>query len=162
MNKISFVSSIDSSEMIKKSKLNLIYGFVFLFISILCFVISIILAEYNTRIFWMIFGSFLSIVPLIISLCFFFKRKHELDFNYLYLQLINSEGEEIIGEYISISEDKITLQNGFEVYTMKINVNDNIRNIYVISDKIDLLKTESNHTYRFVVVSSFLKEISDA
>ena len=98
----------------------------------------------------------------IISLCFFFKRKHELDFNYLYLQLINSEGEEIIGEYISISEDKITLQNGFEVYTMKINVNDNIRNIYVISDKIDLLKTELNHTYRFVVVSSFLKEISDA
>ena len=161
MNKISFVSNIDSLKISKKSKQNFIFGFVFLFIFLFCFIISIILSEYETRVFWMIFGSFLSIVPLILSLCFFFKRKHELDYNYLYLQLLDSEGEEIIGEYISISEDKITLQNGFEVYTMKININDNIRNIYVLSDKIDLLKVELNHLYRFVIVSSFLKEVSD-
>lgn len=161
MNKISFVSNIDSLKISKKSKQNFIFGFVFLFIFLFCFIISIILSEYETRVFWMIFGSFLSIVPLILSLCFFFKRKHELDYNYLYLQLLDSEGEEIIGEYISISEDKITLQNGFEVYTMKININDNIRNIYVLADKIDLLKVELNHLYRFVIVSSFLKEVSD-
>ncbi len=162
MNKISLVSFNEYESYKNKSKRNLILGIVFLFISLICFVISILLSTYESKILWMILGSFLAIVPLLISLYYFLRRKNELDSAFIYSQLLNEKGEEITALIEDIALEKITLQNGFEVYSIKINYEDNIRNVFVLADKFDALSLVINKTYHFCIVSSFVKEISNA
>ncbi len=162
MNRILFLTNLDNEKIKRNSGINLLFFILFLLISFACFALVIILSSYETRVLWMIFGSFLIIVPLIISLCFYFKRKHQLDSAFLYSQLLESNGEEIKGVISSISEESITLQNGFEVYIIKINCNDNIRSVYLFANKLDLMKIDLSKTYLFNIVSGYLKEIKDA
>lgn len=162
MNKISLVSLSEYEIYKNKSKRNLIFGIIFLIISLACFVLSILLSTYESKILWMIFGSFLAIVPLLISLYFFLRRKNELDSAFIYSQLLNENGEEITAQIDDIALETITLQNGFEVYSIKIKYEDNKRNVFVLKDKFDSLSLVINKTYHFCIVSSFVKEISNA
>ncbi len=162
MNRIVLLTNLDNEKIKRSSGIDLLFFFIFLLISFACFILAIILSSYENRYLWMIFGSFLSIVPFIISLCFYFKRKHQLDIAFLYSQLLDNKGEQIIGKVASITEERLTLQNGFEVYTIKINSNDHIRSVYLLGDKFDLFKINLNKTYTFIIVSGYLREIIDA
>ena len=68
MNRILFLTNLDNEKIKRSSGINLLFFILFLLISFACFALVIILSSYETRVLWMIFGSFLIIVPLIISL----------------------------------------------------------------------------------------------
>ncbi len=160
--KISLYTEKEASLYIKKTKRSGLLSGIFLFLAIGCFAMSILLATYESKAIWMPLGSFLVIVPSVLSFLFFLKRKHVLDGLYLYRQIMESEGERFYGAFVSMKEHPITLSNGFEVYEVILEEELGERKmVYVPSDKMGSLKMEKGKIYYFKIVSQYLAEVQD-
>ncbi len=146
----------------KKAKRSLVYSIIFFLLFAAAFALTIILSTYEWQLFWMLFGSFLSLVPFALSFLFFFQRKKRLDALFIYRQILVADGEKVAGKYLSIATYPITMPNGYEVYELTIDSEGEVRKFYLLSAKRNRLTLEEGHSYRFNVVSNYLKEYEDA
>ncbi len=161
--KASFYTEEEASLFERKSKVSLILAILFLAFAVIAFTLSILLSSYETKLLWMIFGCFLSLVPCCLSFLFFMQRKHRLDGLYLYRQILNEEGESYEGTILSIKDYPITLANSFEVYEIEVELAPEEKKIfYVSSDKRKAFDFEIGKRYRFLIVSLYIKEIENA
>lgn len=159
---ISLYSKKEADLYEKKAQRSLLYSIVFFLLFVMAFTLAVILSNYEWQLFWMLFGSFLSIVPFAFSFLFFFQRKKRLDALYIYRQILMADGEKMIGTYRDTSAYPITLPNGFEVYELIVDLEGEVRKFYVPSSKREALILEEGRSYCFIVVSNYLKEYIDA
>lgn len=146
----------------KKANKSLILSILFFLLFVSAFASVIVLSTYDWKLFWMIFGSFFCLVPFALSFLFLLQRKHRLDALYIYRQILDQEGEGKVGLYRGISSNPITLPNGFEVYELEVEIEGESRKYYVSASKKDGLTLESDRSYRFRIVSNFVKGYEDA
>lgn len=161
MNVVCLYSQSEIVKSRKKASKCLLFAIISLVLLVFVTSLSIALATYETKVLWMVLGSFLSAVPLSASFLFFFKRKHVLDGCFLYQEILSREGEAVEGVYESISENTITLQNGFEVYEVSLRTGENLMTVHLLSSQRGLFKPEEGKRYAFVISSSYLKEWGD-
>ncbi len=158
-----FYSQEEATLFEKKSKTSLILAILFLVFALIAFALSLFLSTYETKLLWMVFGCFLSLVPFCLSFLFFVQRKHRLDGLYLYRQILKEQGEPYEGTILSIKDYPITLANSFEVYEIEVELAPEEKKIfYVSSDKRKAFDFEENKSYRFLIVSLYIKEIEHA
>lgn len=161
--KVAFYTKEEASLFEKKSKASLVLGVLFLAFAAIAFTLSILLSSYETKLLWMIFGCFLSLVPFCLSFLFFAQRKHRLDGLYLYRQILDEQGDSYEGAILSIKDYPITLANSFEVYEVEVELAPEEKKIfYISSDKAKAFDFETSKRYRFLVVSLYIKEIENA
>ncbi len=161
--KKSFYSKEEVLVFEKKSKTSLVLAIIFLVFAVLAFALSILLSAYETKLLWMIFGCFLSLVPFCLSFLFFMQRKHRLDGLFLYRQILKEQGEPYEGTVLLIKEHPITLANSFEVYEIEVELGPEEKKIfYLSSDKQKESGIVPGQRYRFLIVSLYIKEIEDA
>ena len=158
MNMVSLYSQSEIEKSRKNGTKCLVFAVVSLILFALAASLSIVLATYETKMLWMVLGSFLSIVPLATAFLFFFKRKHILDACFLYQEILSRDGERVCGVYESVSDNVITLQNGFEVYEVSLRIEENIKTVYLLSSQKGLFNPEEGKPYVFIISSSYLKE----
>ena len=161
--KTSFYSEQEACVFEKKCKLSLALFFAFLSTFAIAFVLTIVLATYETKLAWMVAGSIACIIPFAFAFLFFMQWRRRKESLGLYRKILGEEPEAYRGTVIAIKDYPITLANSFEVFEVEVELgNDNKKIFYLSSDKKGAFEIKLNQTYLIWVTSLYIKEIDNA